>query len=70
MEKEEGFEGIVCHETHRNRSLFNPYSADYILQRVPEYVNLVMGHCQSDTEYAGYVSLPTSHIGWLSAKDS
>ncbi|OJI84614.1 hypothetical protein ASPTUDRAFT_56507 [Aspergillus tubingensis CBS 134.48] len=36
VEKEEGFEGIVCHETHRNRSLFNPYSADYILQRVPE----------------------------------
>ncbi|KAL2783496.1 xylose isomerase-like protein [Aspergillus keveii] len=34
--KEEGFEGRVCHETHRNRSLFNPYAADYILQRVPE----------------------------------
>jgi hypothetical protein len=36
--KEEGFEGRVCHETHRNRSMFNPYAADYILQRVPEYV--------------------------------
>ncbi|KAL5365324.1 xylose isomerase-like protein [Aspergillus floccosus] len=36
IEKEEGFEGKVCHETHRNRSLFNPYAADYILQRVPE----------------------------------
>ncbi|KAJ0419377.1 xylose isomerase-like protein [Aspergillus carlsbadensis] len=34
--KDEGFEGRVCHETHRNRSLFNPYAADYILQRVPE----------------------------------
>ncbi|GLA40474.1 hypothetical protein AnigIFM63309_008308 [Aspergillus niger] len=36
VEKEEGFEGIVCHETHRNRSLFNPYSTDYIVQRVPQ----------------------------------
>jgi uncharacterized protein YihD (DUF1040 family) len=36
--KEEGFEGRVCHETHRNRSMFNPYAADYILQKVPEYV--------------------------------
>ncbi|KAL7650398.1 hypothetical protein ACMYSQ_010182 [Aspergillus niger] len=36
IEKEEGFEGIVCHETHRNRSLFNPYSTDYIVQRVPQ----------------------------------
>ncbi|KAL4878269.1 xylose isomerase-like protein [Aspergillus karnatakaensis] len=36
IEKEEGFEGRVCHETHRNRSLFNPYSADYILQKVPD----------------------------------
>ncbi|KAL3449942.1 xylose isomerase-like protein [Aspergillus insuetus] len=34
--KEEGFEGRVCHETHRNRSMFNPYAADYVLQRVPE----------------------------------
>ncbi|CBF82517.1 hypothetical protein AN9115.2 [Aspergillus nidulans FGSC A4] len=36
VEKEEGFDGRVCHETHRNRSLFNPYAADYILQKVPE----------------------------------
>lgn len=36
IEKEGGFEGIVCHETYRNRSLFNPYAADYILQKVPE----------------------------------
>ncbi|OJJ67837.1 hypothetical protein ASPBRDRAFT_199539 [Aspergillus brasiliensis CBS 101740] len=36
VEKEEGLEGIVSHETHRNRSLFSPYSTDYILQRVPE----------------------------------
>ncbi|RDW61225.1 sugar phosphate isomerase/epimerase family protein [Aspergillus mulundensis] len=35
VEKEEGFDGRVCHETHRNRSLFNPYAADYILQKVP-----------------------------------
>jgi hypothetical protein len=37
IEKEEGFEGIVCHETHRNRSLFSPYATDYILQKVPQY---------------------------------
>ncbi|KAL3456782.1 hypothetical protein BJX64DRAFT_281119 [Aspergillus heterothallicus] len=36
VEKEEGFAGIVTHETHRNRSLFNPYAADHILQQVPE----------------------------------
>ncbi|KAL4792764.1 xylose isomerase-like protein [Aspergillus venezuelensis] len=36
VEKEEGFTGRVCHETHRNRSLFTPYATDYILQRVPE----------------------------------
>ncbi|KAF9884413.1 hypothetical protein FE257_001813 [Aspergillus nanangensis] len=36
IEKEEGFEGKVCHETHRNRSLFNPYATDYILQHVPD----------------------------------
>ncbi|KAL4917119.1 hypothetical protein BDW62DRAFT_211471 [Aspergillus aurantiobrunneus] len=36
VEKEEGFDGRVCHETHRNRSLFNPYAADYILRKVPE----------------------------------
>lgn len=39
VEKEEGFDGRVCHETHRNRSLFNPYAADYILQKVPECVS-------------------------------
>ncbi|KAL4994139.1 hypothetical protein BDV10DRAFT_199046 [Aspergillus recurvatus] len=38
VEKEEGFHGRVCHETHRNRSLFNPYAADYILQKVPELI--------------------------------
>ncbi|KAL4869702.1 hypothetical protein BDV12DRAFT_74888 [Aspergillus spectabilis] len=36
VEKEEGFKGRVYHETHRNRSLFNPYAADYILQKVPD----------------------------------
>ncbi|BCS23366.1 sugar phosphate isomerase/epimerase family protein [Aspergillus puulaauensis] len=36
VEKEEGFAGRVCHETHRNRSLFTPYATDYILQKVPE----------------------------------
>lgn len=40
IEKEEGFQGRVCHETHRNRSLFNPYVTDYVLQRVPQYVFL------------------------------
>ncbi|CAG9998297.1 unnamed protein product [Clonostachys byssicola] len=30
-----GMIGKVCHETHRNRSLFNPYAAEYILKRVP-----------------------------------
>lgn len=63
VEKEEGFEGIVCHETHRNRSLFNPYSTDYIVQRVPQYVNLGFTLSQLDTDCTDYVSLPTSHIG-------
>ncbi|CRG83600.1 hypothetical protein PISL3812_00954 [Talaromyces islandicus] len=36
IEKDEGFQGRVCHETHRNRSLFNPYVTDYVLQRVPK----------------------------------
>ncbi|RAL00060.1 sugar phosphate isomerase/epimerase family protein [Aspergillus ibericus CBS 121593] len=36
VEQEEGLQGKVCHETHRNRSLFNPYAADYILQKVPQ----------------------------------
>ncbi|WAO96847.1 Hypothetical protein NCS54_01453600 [Fusarium falciforme] len=36
IDKELGFEGRVCHETHRNRGLFSPYVTDYVLQRVPE----------------------------------
>ncbi|QKX57766.1 uncharacterized protein TRUGW13939_04886 [Talaromyces rugulosus] len=36
IERDEGFQGRVCHETHRNRSLFNPYVTDYVLQRVPK----------------------------------
>ncbi|RSL67557.1 hypothetical protein CEP53_002959 [Fusarium sp. AF-6] len=36
IDKELGFEGRVCHETHRNRGLFNPYVTDYVLERVPE----------------------------------
>ncbi|KAF4957334.1 hypothetical protein FSARC_11333 [Fusarium sarcochroum] len=36
IDKEMGFEGRVCHETHRNRGLFNPYVTDYVLERVPE----------------------------------
>jgi hypothetical protein len=39
VEKEEGFDGRVCHETHRNRSLFTHYATDYILQKVPECVS-------------------------------
>ncbi|KAL7940588.1 hypothetical protein V8C42DRAFT_337163 [Trichoderma barbatum] len=35
IDLEMGFEDKVCHETHRNRSLFNPYIADYVLQKVP-----------------------------------
>ncbi|KAM6505583.1 hypothetical protein FSOLCH5_013758 [Fusarium solani] len=36
IDKELGFEGRVCHETHRSRGLFSPYVTDYVLQRVPE----------------------------------
>jgi hypothetical protein len=35
IDEELGFSGRVCHETHRNRSLYNPQAADYILSRVP-----------------------------------
>ena len=33
-----GLTGKVCHETHRNRSLFNPYTTARIVKAVPEYV--------------------------------
>jgi hypothetical protein len=28
--------GRVCHETHRNRGLFTPYRALFVLEHVPE----------------------------------
>ncbi|CAI4215968.1 unnamed protein product [Parascedosporium putredinis] len=33
---EMGLAGKVCHETHRNRCMFNPYKAREILYHVPE----------------------------------
>ncbi|KAL4731116.1 hypothetical protein ACLX1H_000076 [Fusarium chlamydosporum] len=36
VDKELGLTGMVSHETHRNRSLFTPYAAKYILLKVPE----------------------------------
>nr|XP_019011452.1 uncharacterized protein I206_03552 [Kwoniella pini CBS 10737]OCF50233.1 hypothetical protein I206_03552 [Kwoniella pini CBS 10737] len=36
IDAEVGLEGKVCHETHRNRSLFHPYIAAEILRAVPE----------------------------------
>ncbi|KAI0972467.1 hypothetical protein F4678DRAFT_430353 [Xylaria arbuscula] len=36
IDREEGFEGRVSHETHRNRAFFNPHTTDYVLQRVPQ----------------------------------
>ncbi|KAH7169342.1 hypothetical protein DER46DRAFT_624555 [Fusarium sp. MPI-SDFR-AT-0072] len=36
IDKELGLTGLVSHETHRNRSLFTPYAAKYILTKVPE----------------------------------
>ncbi|KAJ4026838.1 hypothetical protein NW752_001795 [Fusarium irregulare] len=36
IDKELGLTGLVSHETHRNRSLYSPYAAKYILPRVPE----------------------------------
>ncbi|KAI1290999.1 xylose isomerase-like protein [Xylaria venustula] len=36
IDREEGFEGRVSHETHRNRAFFTPYTTDYVLQRVPQ----------------------------------
>ena len=36
VDKELGLSGRVFHETHRNRSLFTPYTALRILQAVPE----------------------------------
>ncbi|KAK9779569.1 putative Xylose isomerase-like TIM barrel domain-containing protein [Seiridium cardinale] len=35
IDEELGFAGRVTHETHRNRSLFNPQATGYILSRVP-----------------------------------
>lgn len=35
VESELGLTGKVSHETHRNRSLFNPYVTEYILEHVP-----------------------------------
>ncbi|KAF2962693.1 hypothetical protein GQX73_g10880 [Xylaria multiplex] len=36
IDREEGVEGLVCHETHRNRALYTPYATDYVLRRVPQ----------------------------------
>ncbi|KAF5722634.1 hypothetical protein FMUND_2637 [Fusarium mundagurra] len=36
IDKELGLTGLVSHETHRNRSLFTPYAAKYILPKIPE----------------------------------
>ncbi|KAF5976489.1 hypothetical protein FCOIX_7065 [Fusarium coicis] len=36
IDKELGLTCLVSHETHRNRSLFTPYAAKYILPKVPE----------------------------------
>jgi hypothetical protein len=38
IDKELDLTGLVSHETHRNRSLYSPYAAKYILPKVPEYV--------------------------------
>ncbi|KAF9872552.1 hypothetical protein CkaCkLH20_10049 [Colletotrichum karsti] len=35
IDDELGFNGRVTHETHRNRSLYHPYVAKYVLDRVP-----------------------------------
>ncbi|BCS27086.1 uncharacterized protein APUU_60134A [Aspergillus puulaauensis] len=36
IDKEEGFQGKVGHETHRKRGLFNPRIASLVLKHVPE----------------------------------
>ncbi|WZH45848.1 uncharacterized protein QYS62_006916 [Fusarium acuminatum] len=36
IDDELGLTGLVSHETHRNRSLFTPYAAKYILPKVPK----------------------------------
>ncbi|RWA15047.1 hypothetical protein EKO27_g17 [Xylaria grammica] len=36
IDREMGFEGLVCHETHRNRAFYTPFMTDYVLQRVPQ----------------------------------
>lgn len=35
VDAELGVTGKVCHETHRNRSLFNPYTTAHVLKSVP-----------------------------------
>ncbi|KAK9428186.1 hypothetical protein V1505DRAFT_377780 [Lipomyces doorenjongii] len=36
IDSELGLSGVVCHETHRSRSLCNPYVTEYILEQVPD----------------------------------
>ncbi|KAK1148103.1 hypothetical protein N8T08_010741 [Aspergillus melleus] len=35
VDAEVGLQGKVCHETHRNRALFSPYTTAKVLRRVP-----------------------------------
>ncbi|KAI0907583.1 hypothetical protein F4824DRAFT_469228 [Ustulina deusta] len=36
IDREMGVEGMVCHETHRNRAFYTPFVTDYVLKRVPQ----------------------------------
>ncbi|QYS94238.1 hypothetical protein H0G86_001579 [Trichoderma simmonsii] len=36
IDRELGVSGFVCHETHRSRSLFNPWVTRLILEAIPE----------------------------------
>lgn len=37
IDRELGISSLVCHETHRSRSLFSPWVTRLILEAVPEY---------------------------------
>lgn len=37
VDAEVGLQGKVCHETHRNRAFFSPYTTAKVLKRVPRY---------------------------------
>lgn len=70
LEKEEGFEGRIYHETHRSRSFFTPFATEHILQKVPGYVFFTFPFQEAGllTPLIDYGSLQTFHTGPVSVR--